>query len=601
MSQETILAEVCGDKITLREVDLKLREVLRNRNVPRQAIQNYIPDFVNQFVAERASACFADEMGFRVSDEEVANAIKSMLPQIFGGGFNKPLYQRFLQEQNLTVPEFEANVRKQMQRVQLVNVAAEGVVVGPNEVEQEFRRRNEKIRIEYVSFNPDKFKGQVKLSDQDLEAFFKANTGRWSIPEKRSFDFIVASEERMGAQLEVTDTVLRQIYSSSIDRYRSGDQVNLRQILLTTTGKSADDAKKLEAKANELLKQLKAGADFAKLAKENSDDPGTKDKGGEFGWVTKGQIPDKDFENAAFSTKKGELSNVVKSSVGFHVLQIVDRKDATVKPFDEVRAELATEYKNNAGRQRMESVMDQARAELLKNPRNAAAIAAKAGLSHYSVQDAAPNTPLQEIGVVAEFEGAIQSLQAGGVTAVMVTPGNKLAVGTVTAVTPARPALLSEVEAQVREAAIQQKAQEMAMQKQIEISNQVKGGADLKAIAKAVGGEVKTSDFFTRDGAVEGVGSGAQFGELFAKEPGALAGPFNIADSVVVARLESKQPADLGKLAAERENLVAAIKQRKAQERVDLFDDGLVARMIDRGKVKLDRDAIRRLIEANRG
>lgn len=596
---ETVVAEVCDTKITMRDLQLQLQVALRNKNFPPQMIQNYIPEFVNQFIAERATACQATDMGIRVSQEEVANAIKSMLPQIFANGFNKELYVSFLQQQNLTVPEFEANVQKQMQLVKLRNLIMEGLIVSQDEIESEYKRRSEKIKIDYVSFDSSKFKGQVNLSPADIQTYFNQSRAQYSVPEKRSFDLLVASQEKISASLNIDDNMLRQVYNSAGDRFRSGERVNVRHILLNTTNKSADDVKKLEEKANDLLKQLKGGADFAKLAAANSDDPGTKDKGGEYGWMVKGQtVPN--FETAAFATKKGELSNVIKTEYGFHIIQVLDREDPKVKTFEEVKGELEAELRKQQAQMRLESAADQARAELLRNPKQGAEIAAKHGLSYYQVQNAGAQDPLQEIGISPDFWAAIAGLQPGGVTNIIVSGANKLAFGVLTGVTPARPAELSEVESQVRTQLTDQKAQELLMNKQREVEQLVKNGADLKSVAKAVGGEVKTSPEFGRDGAAEGVGSGMYFADLFEKQPGAMIGPTFITGQIVVARLNAKVDADMSKLAEDREGLINAIKGRKAQERKDLFEDGLIARMIDKGKVKINQDAIRRLIDTYR-
>lgn len=600
MTPEAVVAEVCSDKITLREVQAQLQSALRNKNFPMQMVQNYIPEFVNQFVAERATACQAADMGLRVSEEEVANAIKSMLPNIFQGGFNKELYAGFLAQQNLTIPEFEANVRKQMQLVKLRNLVMEGLIVTADEIEEEYRRRNERIKIDYVSFSPDQFKSQVNVSPAEVQTYFNANREMFKSPEKRSFHLLVASEQRTGATIDVSDNTLRQIYSSAGDRFRSGERVRVRHILLKTTEKSADEVKQVEAKANDLLKQIKGGADFAKLAAQHSDDPGSKDKGGEYGWMSKGQtVPN--FETAAFSLKKNEISNLVKTEYGYHIIQVLDREEPKVKGFEEVRDELATEYRRQQVQPRMESAADQARAELAKSPNNAEAIAAKYNLSYYKVQDARPGDPLQEIGIAPDFASAIFSLDVNGVTNPMVVGNDKIALAVLTSITPPRPAELSEVESTIRSRLLEQKANEMMMARQKEVEALVKNGADLKKIAQTVGTEVKTSSEFTRDGNVDGVGSANAFAtDLFAKAPGAVTGPHNVGGQIVVARLNAKSDLDMSKMPEERLNLITGIKGRKAQERKDLFEDGLVNRMIDKGKIKINQNVIRRLIDSYR-
>lgn len=598
-TNEAVIAEVCDSKITLREVQMQLQSALKNKSFPMQMIQNYIPEFVNQFVAERATACQANDMGIRVSEEEVANAIKSMLPNIFQGGFNKELYAGFLSQQGLTIPEFETNVRKQMQLVKLRNLVMEGLIVTADEIEGEYKRRNEKIKVEYVTFAADKFKGQVNLTPADVQTYFNANRDRFKTEEKRSFDLLVAAEDKIGATIDVSENTLRQVYASAGDRWRSGERVHVRHILFKTTEKSDADVKAIEAKAAGVLQQIKGGADFAKLATEHSDDPGSKAKGGDLDWVVKGQTV-ANFEASAFSLKKNEISNLVKTEYGYHILQVLDREEPKVKTFEDVKAELAVEMRRQQVQARMEQAAEQARAELAKAPKNAAAIAAKYNLNHYTVQEARPSDPLQEIGVNQDFSSAVFSLQPGGVSNGIIIGNNKIAIAVLQGITPIRNAELTEVENGIRAQLTEQKAFEIMSAKAKEVDGMVKAGGDLKAIAKAVGGEVKTSDEFTRDGNIQAVGSATYFSDLFEKPAGSLSGPHNISGQVAVARLVSKTDADMSKLATERPNLITGIKGRKAQERKDLFEDGLVNRLIEKGKIKINQDIIRRLIDSYR-
>jgi peptidyl-prolyl cis-trans isomerase D len=598
-TNEAVIAEVCDSKITLREVQMQLQSALKNKSFPMQMIQNYIPEFVNQFVAERATACQANDMGIRVSEEEVANAIKSMLPNIFQGGFNKELYAGFLSQQGLTIPEFETNVRKQMQLVKLRNLVMEGLIVTADEIEGEYKRRNEKIKVEYVTFAADKFKAQVNLTPADVQTYFNANRDRFKTEEKRSFDLLVAAEDKIGATIDVSENTLRQVYASAGDRWRSGERVHVRHILFKTTEKSDADVKAIEAKAAGVLQQIKGGADFAKLATEHSDDPGSKAKGGDLDWVVKGQTV-ANFEASAFSLKKNEISNLVKTEYGYHILQVLDREEPKVKTFEDVKAELAVEMRRQQVQARMEQAAEQARAELAKAPKNAAAIAAKYNLNHYTVQEARPSDPLQEIGVNQDFSSAVFSLQPGGVSNGIIIGNNKIAIAVLQGITPIRNAELTEVENGIRAQLTEQKAFEIMSAKAKEVDGMVKAGGDLKAIAKAVGGEVKTSDEFTRDGNIQAVGSATYFSDLFEKPAGSLSGPHNISGQVAVARLVSKTDADMSKLATERANLITGIKGRKAQERKDLFEDGLVNRLIEKGKIKINQDIIRRMIDSYR-
>lgn len=598
---DTIIAEIGDEQLSMMEVQRTLQGALRGKQFPPEMLQNYVPTLVDQMIAERAVAYQAGRMGFSISEDELGNALRSMLGNILQGGFDKERYTAFLAQQNMTVADFEGNVRKQMLLTKLRNIVLEGVVVTPDEIEGEYRRRNEKVKLDYISFSTESLKKQVKVGPEDLEKFFNANKAIFRIPEKRSFEVLVANEEKIGASINLSDDELRKLYASSLDRYRTGERVMARHILLMTQNKSADDTKKLEAKAADLLKQVKGGADFAELAKKNSDDPGSAPKGGDLGWVTKGQmVPN--FEATAFSLKKGEISNVIKTEYGFHIVQVTEREDARVKPFEEVKAELATESKKQLVFDRMQSSIEQARAALVKSPSSGAQIAQQFNLNHYVVQNAGSADPVQEIGISAEFAGSIFALQKGGVTPAVTAPGNKVAIGVLTGISPSRGAELAEVADQIREQVTEVKAREMLAAKSAEVARSMsEAGVDLAKLAKSLGGELKTTAEFGRDGAAEGIGDAAYFADAFVKPVGTIIGPVTMPEQVVIARVSAKVEADMSKLAAEREGMVSALKGRKSQERKDLFEDGLVHRLVEQGKIKINTEAIKKLQNSYRG
>ncbi len=224
------------------------------------------------------------------------------------------------------------------------NLALEGMIVTPEEVEREYRKKNEKVKVEYISLTPQKFLSQATATPEEVKNYFQQHRANYSIPEKRSYDLIVVDQERIAAGVNLGDDDLRKLYQSNQDRYRTPERVHARHILLKTTDRPKEDLPKIEAKAKDLLKQIKSGADFAELAKKNSDDPGSATKGGDLDWVVRGQtVPN--FEKAAFALKPKETSDVIKTEYGFHIVQVLEKQDARVKPFDEVKKELAEEGK----------------------------------------------------------------------------------------------------------------------------------------------------------------------------------------------------------------------------------------------------------------
>jgi peptidyl-prolyl cis-trans isomerase D len=602
-SQNPVIAKVGDDTVTSQEVRIVLQNAMRSRSFPPEMVQHYVPLLVNQIVTERALAYQAKRMGFEVSDAEVARALQSITAQYFPNGqFDRAVYESFVRQQNMTVEQFEDNVRKQMLLTRLQNLALEGVVVSPREIEEEFNRRNEKVKVDYVLLSPAKFRPQVNVTPAEVQSYFNANRPTYRIPEKRSFQMLVLDEAKIAASLNISDDELRKMYQQNLDRYRNPERAQVRHILIKTVGMSKEDQDKARAKIDDLLKQIKSGADFAALATKHSEDPGSAVKGGDLGWITRDGQTVKNFESAAFSLKPGQISDVISTEYGYHIIQVMEREQARVRPFEEVKAEIASESQKQMVYDRMQSTAEQARAALAKTPGQPQQVAQQFNLPLISAQNVSSGDPIQEIGINPDFENAISSTDKGQVTQVIPVAANKLAIAVVTDVQPSRPAELNEVESQVRERLIDQKARELMQQRAREAEQKLReSGGDLRKLGQSMGLEVKTTPEFTRDGTAEGIGSASYVLEAFSKPVGALVGPVNTGEQVIFVKVAEKIPADPTKLLSDRDTLVMGLKRKKAGERKELFEDGVLNQLIKEGKVKINEDAIKRLATSYRG
>ncbi len=600
---EQIIAEIGKDVLTAREVQLNIQAALRSKTIPPDMAQHYVPDYVNRMITERAVAYQAARMGFEVTEAELALSIQSMMPQLFQDGkfAGREAYAAFLAQQNLSIPEFESNVRKQMLLNRLRNIVLEGVVVTPLEVEREYRRRSEKIKIDYVVYTADRLRSQVQVSPAELRAFFDQRRTSYRIPEKRGFQMVVIDEARVSAKYSISDAELRRAYEENKERYRTPERVHVRHILLKTTGKPKEEIAKLKTRAEGLLKQLKGGADFAELARKNSEDPGSAVKGGDLDWVARGQTV-KNFEDAAFSLRPKELSGVITTEYGFHILQVLEKQPGRLKPFEEVKAELSAEFGKQAVYDRMQTIADQVRAALVANPSEAAALAQKFGVGLVKVDRAGQGDPIPEVGVRPEFWDAVAVLDKNQVTQVIPLAGDKLVVALLTDIFPSRQAEFDEVVAQVREQVMAVKADRAIEERYKEAASKLASlGGDLKKLAQATGGEFKSPPEVGRDGAVEGLGAATYISDAFDKPVGAIVGPVRAPAGAFVAKITAKTAADMSKLPAEREAILLQLKRKKATERNDLFEDGLLVQLIRQGKVKIHEDAIKRLVASYRG
>ncbi len=298
---DLVIAEIGKDTITLAETQRLIQATIRARQLPVDILPTYIPQMVDQMVTERAMAMEAERLGLQVSDAEMAEAIRQMVPSLFPDGkfVGKEAYAAMLAQQNMTIEQFESDLKREVMVTRLRDIAMEGTIVTQAEIEAAFRKKNEKIKIEFVRLTADKYKAESQPTAQELQDFYKANSARYMAPEKKNLTVLVADQAKLEAAVNPTDADLQRMYSQNQEAFRTPERVKARHILLKTTGKPASEEAAIKAKGESLLKQIKGGADFAKLAKENSED-GSAANGGDLGdWITHGQmVPE--FDKAIF-------------------------------------------------------------------------------------------------------------------------------------------------------------------------------------------------------------------------------------------------------------------------------------------------------------
>jgi peptidyl-prolyl cis-trans isomerase D len=602
-SSDIVVAEIGKDQLTMPEVQKSIQMALRGQQLPPEFVPHYVPQIIQTMITERAMVYEAKRLGFQISDNDLISGIRTMMPSLFPDGkfLGKEAYAGFLAQQNLSIEEFEANMERQLLLTRLRQVVLEGTVVSPQEIEQEYHRKNDKVKVAYVKLPSDKYKTDIKPTPDELRAYFETHKATYTIPEKRNLGIVVINQLKLEQAVNVTDGELLKAYNQNKDQFRTQDRVKVRHILLTTTGKSKEEEAAIKAKAEGLLKQIKGGADFAKLAKENSQDPGSAQKGGDLDWVTHGQtVPE--FDKAAFSMKPGEISDLVKTQYGYHILQVQEKENARLKPFEEVKAELAANYKKAKVSQEMQGLADKAQAALKKDPQHPEKVAADLGLEFAKADNVGGGDPVPLVGASKDFDESVNGLKAGEVGQAVALPGNRIAMATVTAVMPTHPAKFEEVENQVRDAVTNEKLAKVIDQKAQELLDKAKSmNGDLEKAAKAMGLEVKTADEVTRSGAVEGLGSSSLIADAFNRPAGSLIGPVAIPQTKAVVKVVSKVDADPAGLAAQRDTLREQLKGQKAQERGRLFEAGLVDALTREGKIKMHKDVVSRLQSSYRG
>jgi peptidyl-prolyl cis-trans isomerase D len=597
---QSVVAEIGDEVVTTVQVRQLLAQASRSGVLPRGMEAIYAPRLVNQLIAERATAYEAGRLGMRVSEDQLAVEIQGQLPQLFEGGkfAGTAVYASYLQQINKTIPEFESDLRNLILAQRLEGVALEGMVVSPAQLEEEFRQRNEKIRISFFRLTPDKFKGQVAVSQAELQAYLKQFHSAFMQPETRDLLYFVIDQAKVATATEVPERDLRRAYDEQRDRFRIPERVHVLHILIKTTGKPDKELPALRKRMDDLLKQVKSGADFAALARKNSEDTASAVKGGDIGWITRGQtVPE--FEKAAFSLKPGQTSDIITTTYGFHILRVEQKEAAHLRTFEEVRGDLQKELTGARVVDTMQTLGDQLHAALGRSAAEAETLAAANGIKALRADHAGPNDNFPEVGRNAAFNDALTGLPKGAVTPPFSLTPTQLAVVQVLNVYPSRQAELSEVLDRVKQAVIEEKTRRLIGDKALAIQKQLKAGQDFAALAKSVGAELKsTSTPFGLEGAAEGLGAARQIEAAFSKQPGESAGPFNLPEGTFFVKVIEKIEPDMSQLPAQREQLMNAVKGRIANDRRELFIDGLVEALTKDKTIRIHADNIKRLLSS---
>ena len=593
---DNVLAEVGNSTITIDDARAAADRLVTGGQLPKDAVEVYLPQLVDQLVQDRAATYAFEKLGLSVTDEEVLTGLMSVYPQFFKDGklVASDQLEQALSQQGLTLAGGVEMMRQQLLLRKVQNMAVASVVVTQAEVDQAVIKKHQTAKIEYIAFPPAKFRDQVKTTPEILQQEFQRERGAYNVPEKRSFQVLVADQAKMAESMAVTDAQLRAAYASSMDSFRTPERVKVRHILLMTQGKSDAEKKTALTKAQDLLKQVKAGGDFADLAKKNSQDPGSAQNGGDLGFIVKGQtVPP--FEKFAFSAKPNEISDLVTTEYGYHIIQMEEKQPARVKPFEEVKDSITEQLKKQGVNEKMQTTVDQARAALLKAPASAADVAKQYGLEVITVKDAKAGEPIPSLGPAPEITAALAGMKPNDVSDSLLITGNKIAIVVLNQKIPPAAAQFSDVESQVRDRYITTASVSLSNQAALKANDQIHAGADLQTVAKSMKLDLVKSADFTANDSIEGLGNAVVLPEAFTKPVGSINGPQNVEGRNIIFKILDRSTPDPKNYSNERDSAVQELKQGKARTMYGLFQDSLLEQVRQDGKLKIHQAAIQQL------
>jgi len=608
-----VVATVSGEDVTSREVlkqaQFMVKQQFRGQNSPMaaQLIPYFAGQAANTLITEKALVAEAKRMGLKATDEDVKDEILhgQYAPYFAPGGnfIGKEAYENMLASNDMTPQSFEQTVKDEILRRKLIALITGSAIVSDKEIHDEFEKRNTKIKFDYAILNQEDLRKGLNPTDAELKAYYDRNKASYNnaIPEKRKLEYVFLDKSKILAGIQVSDQDLQAYYNQHQDEFRVPEQVKVSHILIKTPTPGADgkvDEKGVEEarkKAADVLSQLKAGGKFDELAKKYSDDPGSAKQGGELGWIGRGRtVPE--FEKAAFSLGKGQTSDLVKSSYGFHIIHVEDKQEAHVKSLDEVRAQIEPLVK-----QQKASKILQDQAEALQTAIKADGFdkaAAAKGLNVVSTDFVSKNDPLPGIGVSPQFMNEVFSAREKDAPELAQIPQG-FAVFQVESVKPPATPTFEEIRTRVENEFKNERAQQLLEQKVQELSDRAKAEHDLKRAAKELGATVKTSELVGPESQVPDIGAmSGPASAAFDLKPGEISAPISAGASgtsgVVLEVIEKQPPAETD-FASKKDQIRDSLLQNKQQELFEVFVSNLRQQMQKDGKIRTNQDELKKL------
>ena len=520
---------------------------------------------VQQMIQEEASLAEAGRLGITASDAEVRERILTFPAFQENGQFiGDQRYRQILQMQMppMRPNEFEDQIRRAIVNVKLEAALTAWITVADSDVETEFRKRNEKVKLAVVSFPADKSREGLTASDDEIAKYFDEHKESYRIGQKRKVRYLLIDQQTLLAKATVTGQQIERSYNDNIQQYSTPEQVRASHILIKTTGKAEEDdtAKK---KAEDLLAQVKKGADFAELAKKNSQDEGSAKKGGDLDFFSKGaMVPE--FDKVAFELQPGQISDLVKSQFGYHIIKVTDKRAATQKTLADVRGDIEGQLKFEQASTAAQKLADEVAGEI-KTPADFEKVAKARGLQTGESGLFLPNEPIAGIGPAPAVDQRAFAMKEGEVSEPLRTAQGFVFV-TVTGRQDAYVPKLDEVKTRVRADVLNEKALEKARASATAIAASLKSG-DFEKTAKAAGLEVKTTDLFTRGTSILDIGPSPKLDEAaFALKDGGVTDPVVTDKGAVIAKVLEHKDATSADVARDKANLRNELLSERKQK-----------------------------------
>lgn len=438
---------------------------------------------------------------YAISDTQLVDDIQKMPAFQAGGKFSTQIYRSQLAASGMSPQQFESRERQAIEEGQFQGSLVDSAIATPAELTTAYAVQSQQRQVAYLTVGAKRFLPGIKIPDADVQAYYDAHKGDFMTPEKVTLAYVELDEAKLASGVQPTDADLQALYQQQIDKYKQDETRDARHILIAVNGNDPKVDAAAKVKADDILKQLKAGADFAKLAARYSDDPGSAKNGGELGQVSHGVMV-KPFEDALFGlAKAGDIAGPVRSQFGYHIIQLESIKSAVVKPFAEVRAQLVTDYQKKKADDEYFTLGDQLANLAYEHPQSLDEVSKQLNLPVETVVDVTRDAG-EGIGANADVRKAAFSdqvlVQGNNSEPIQLGPNHAVVVR-VKGHEPSVPKALADVRTQIMGILQQQRATAQAQKLAASLLASLQQGADPAALAKSSGATYSAPAFITRN------------------------------------------------------------------------------------------------------
>jgi peptidyl-prolyl cis-trans isomerase D len=465
-------------------------DMIRQFNLRQQALDMLI----NRYVVAKA----ARELGLSATPEEIQQKILEYPVFQTDGVFNHKNYVLILQQNRLTPETFEQQVADDVTTTKLEEFIKRRTVVTEEEILADFRFNHESIQLAYVPFEPRNFEDQVAVDDGSLQSYYQSHQDKYKDPEKRQISYVLLKTDDFLDKIQVTEDEIRQSYEENKEKYQRDAEVKARHILFSVKEDAPpEEVEKVKAEARKVLDQAKKGADFAELAKKHSKDPGSAANGGDLGFFAADRM-EPAFSEKAFSLKPGEISDLVQTPYGFHIIKVEETRPERTSPLEEVRGEIELSLKRERAQDlafaKAREFADQAFAQKdiakAAQAQNLTLAGSEAWVGQRDQLPGIERTP-------PDFMNKIFTLSEKEFSSIVDVP-NGYVVAQVLAVKPSQVLAFDEVKERVTRDFKRDQARVLAQKSGAELLEAAKKANSLQEAAKEKSLEVKTSEWFSR-------------------------------------------------------------------------------------------------------